>query len=75
MRFHRPGRAGLKPRRYLFCMDLTSHTATEIRDRLTRKEVSAEELVRAHLERIAQKDKEVRAFLTLCPDRALAQAK
>src|SRR5205823_13443292 len=44
-------------------------------DLLTQKQVSAEELVRAHLDRIEQKDKEVRAYLTLCPDRALAQAK
>src|SRR5437763_14171184 len=55
-------------------MDLTSLTTTEIRDLLTQKEVSAEELVRAHLDRIEQKDKEVRAYLTLCPERALEQA-
>src|SRR2546422_6779600 len=56
-------------------MELTSLTASQIRDLVTHKQVSAEELVRAHLERIEQKDKEVRAYLTLCPDRALAQAK
>ena len=56
-------------------MNLTSLTASEIRDRLTRKEVSAEQLVHAHLERIEQKDREVRAYLTLCPERALAQAR
>jgi len=31
--------------------------------------------VRAHLARIEQKDAEVRAYLTLCPERALEQAK
>src|SRR2546422_10814857 len=56
-------------------MELTSLTASQIRDLVTHKQVSAEELVRAHLERIEQKDKEVRAYLTLCPDRALKQAK
>src|SRR5436309_8885619 len=56
-------------------MELTSLTASQIRDLVTQKQVSAEELVRAHLDRIEQKDKEVRAYLTLCPDRALAQAK
>lgn len=56
-------------------MDLTALTTSEIRDHLTRRTISAEELVRAHLTRIEQKDKETRAFLTLCPDRALEQAK
>ncbi len=56
-------------------MELTSLTASQIRDLVTHKQVSAEELVRAHLDRIEQKDKEVRAYLTLCPDRALEQAK
>jgi aspartyl-tRNA(Asn)/glutamyl-tRNA(Gln) amidotransferase subunit A len=56
-------------------MDLTALTTARIRELVTRKEVSAEEVVRAHLARIEQKDKEVRAFLTLTPERALAQAR
>ncbi len=56
-------------------MDLTALTTDQIHDLLIRKEVSAEELVRAHLERIEQKDKELRAYLTLTPERAFAQAK
>ena len=56
-------------------MELTALAIDEIRNLLTLKKISAEELVRAHLERIEQKDKEVRAYLTLCPDRALEQAK
>jgi len=56
-------------------MSLTDLTITEIRDHLTRKQVSAEELVRAHLERIDQQDKDVRAYLTLSAERALARAK
>ncbi len=55
-------------------MNLTALTTIEIRDHLIRKKVSAEELVRAHLASIEQKDKEVRAYLTLCPERALEQA-
>src|SRR5437879_1012482 len=55
-------------------MELTSLTASQIRDLVTHKQVSAEELVRAHLGRIEQKDKEVRAYLTLCPERALGRA-
>ena len=56
-------------------MNLTGLTISEICALLTRKGVSAVELVRAHLARIEQKDKDVRAYLTLCPDRALEQAK
>ena len=56
-------------------MELTALAIDEIRNLLTLKKVSAEDLVRAHLDRIEQKDKEVRAYLTLCPDRALEQAK
>ena len=56
-------------------MELTALAIDEIRNLLALRKISAEELVRAHLERIEQKDKEVRAYLTLCPDRALQQAK
>jgi len=56
-------------------MELTALAIDEIRNLLTLKKVSAEDLVRAHLDRIEQKDREVRAYLTLCPDRALEQAK
>ena len=56
-------------------MELTALAIDEIRNLLTLKKVSAEDLVRAHLDRIEQKDKEVRAYLTLCPDRALERAK
>ena len=55
-------------------MDLTALTIGEIRDQLTRRQVSAEELVRAHLARIEEKDREVRAYLHLSPARALEQA-
>ena len=55
-------------------MDLTTLSIGEIRDLLLRKAVSATELVRAHLARIERVDPDVRAYLTLAPERALAQA-
>lgn len=55
-------------------MDLTALSLTEIRDLLRRKAVSAAELVRAHLERIERVDPDVRAYLTVSPERAMAQA-
>ena len=55
-------------------MDLTALTSTQIRELLVKKEFSAQELVRAHLENIERKDQEVRAYLTLSPERALEQA-
>src|SRR5712692_5646346 len=56
-------------------MDLTALAGSRIRELLIRKEVRAEEVVRAHLARIEQEDKEVRAYLTLTPERALDQAR
>jgi aspartyl-tRNA(Asn)/glutamyl-tRNA(Gln) amidotransferase subunit A len=56
-------------------MELTALTVSGIRDGLTHRRVSAEELVRAHLDRIAVRDAEVRAYLSLSPGRALAQAR
>jgi len=55
-------------------MDLTSLNLSQIRDVLRRKEVSAAELVRAHLVRIDRVDPDVGAYLTLSPERALEQA-
>ncbi|MGD0697888.1 MAG: Asp-tRNA(Asn)/Glu-tRNA(Gln) amidotransferase subunit GatA [Terriglobia bacterium] len=56
-------------------MNLTALTISQIRDSLTRKETSAEELVKAYLAEVDQKDKDVRAYLTLCPERAFEQAR
>ncbi|MBZ5514371.1 MAG: Asp-tRNA(Asn)/Glu-tRNA(Gln) amidotransferase subunit GatA [Acidobacteriia bacterium] len=56
-------------------MDLTALTIPEIRERLTEREASAEEVVRAHLDRITTRDQEVRAYLSLSPERALEQAR
>lgn len=56
-------------------MELTALTVSEIREQLSSRRVSAEELVRAHYDRIASRDKEVRAYLHLSPERAFEQAR
>ncbi|HUU12363.1 MAG TPA: Asp-tRNA(Asn)/Glu-tRNA(Gln) amidotransferase subunit GatA [Terriglobia bacterium] len=56
-------------------MELTALSIDQIREHLTERKISAEELVRAHLDLIERKDKEVKSFLSLCPERALVQAR
>ena len=56
-------------------MEPTALSISEIRERLSSRKISAEELVRAHFARIETRDKEVRAYLHLSPDRALGQAR
>jgi aspartyl-tRNA(Asn)/glutamyl-tRNA(Gln) amidotransferase subunit A len=53
---------------------LTSLTAATIRDRVARRETSAEEVVRAHLDRIASVEPAIDAFLALAAERALERA-
>ena len=55
-------------------MDLYSLTIHEAGDLLRRREVSAHELTAAALSRIEAVDTQVKAFLTVTPDIALAQA-
>src|SRR5580698_6193652 len=55
-------------------MDLTRSTAAELSGLLQAREVSAREVARAHLDRIAAVDDRVHAFLHVAADRALAQA-
>ena len=56
-------------------MDFTTLTISQIHELLKSRQATAVEIAQAHLARIEQKDKEVRAYLSLCPERALAQAK
>src|SRR5215471_12981505 len=56
-------------------MELTRRTAAELSAALERKEVSATEVTRAHLDRIAAVDDRVHAFLHVAADSALAQAR
>jgi amidase len=55
--------------------DLWALSAVEARDRIGAGDVSAEEAVKACLARIAQLDPILRAFLTICPERALIEAR
>ncbi len=56
-------------------MDVTVLTIRELQDLLKRREATAEELVRAHLKAIDERDRAVHAYLSLCPERALEQAR
>ena len=55
-------------------MALYELTAHEARDMLRRGDISATELTQAVLDRISQVEEKVKAFLTLTPEVALAQA-
>ena len=55
--------------------DLISISAAELSDKLAAKEVSSVEVTQAHLNRIAQVDEQVHAFLHVDSDGALANAK
>jgi aspartyl-tRNA(Asn)/glutamyl-tRNA(Gln) amidotransferase subunit A len=54
--------------------ELTRMTAAELAEKIHSREVSAAEVARAHLERIAAVDGEVHAFLHVAQDAALANA-
>ncbi len=55
--------------------DLPALGAAETSRRVARREVSAEEVMRAHLERAARLEPRIGAFLALDPERALARAR
>ncbi len=55
-------------------MNLTELTIDSLRQLIVERKVSASEVVRAHFELIEKRDKEVRAYLQLCPELALEQA-
>ena len=54
---------------------LVGQTASEIRRRVAAREVSCEEVVRGHLDRIATTEPAVDAFLLVSADRALDRAR
>jgi aspartyl-tRNA(Asn)/glutamyl-tRNA(Gln) amidotransferase subunit A len=56
-------------------MDLTRLTAAELSERLARREISAAEVTRAHLDRIDAVDSRVHAFLHVARGEAVAQAR
>jgi len=53
-------------------MELTDLTIKEVHQGLVKKKFSAAELCQAYLDNIRQKDKSIRAFLTLCQDLAIS---
>ncbi|MCS6802452.1 MAG: Asp-tRNA(Asn)/Glu-tRNA(Gln) amidotransferase subunit GatA [Chloroflexota bacterium] len=55
-------------------MELYELTIAEASERLARRDISAVELTRAHLDRIAAVERYVRAFVTVTPEVALAAA-
>lgn len=55
-------------------MSLHSLTVSEARELLAKGEVSSVDLAKAMLDRISQVDDKVKAFVTVCADKALAQA-
>jgi len=55
--------------------EITGLSATEIARRVGAREVSAEEVARAHLDRIAEVDGRIDAFLHVAAERALAKAR
>jgi len=56
------------------CSDLVDRPATDLAGLLRRGEISAVELLHAHLERIEAVNPAVNALVTLVPERALAEA-
>ncbi|MGA2076024.1 MAG: Asp-tRNA(Asn)/Glu-tRNA(Gln) amidotransferase subunit GatA [Terriglobia bacterium] len=55
-------------------MNLTELTIDSLRELIVQRKASAVEVARAHFDHIERRDKEVRAYLQLCPERALEQA-
>lgn len=55
--------------------ELTTATAAELATRIASREVSSEEVTRAHLDRISEVDGEINAFLHVGADEALAAAR
>nr|WP_143139569.1 Asp-tRNA(Asn)/Glu-tRNA(Gln) amidotransferase subunit GatA [Enterococcus canis] len=56
-------------------MTLYDKSLTELHDLLVSKEISAQDLTRATLDRIKETEPEVEAFITISEDKALAEAK
>ena len=55
--------------------DITKLTVHELADMLDKNEITSEEIVKAYTDRIAEKESDVGAFVTLTTDEAMKQAK
>ena len=56
-------------------MDVTNLTVHELQEKLEKKELTSEEIVQAYVDRINDKEKDVKAFVTTLCDEALKEAK
>ena len=56
-------------------MDITNLTVHELQEKLEKKELTSEEIVQAYVDRINDKEKDVKAFVTTLCDEALKEAK
>ena len=55
--------------------DITRLTVHELVDKLNSNELTSEEITKAYIDRINEKEKDVNAFVTLTTDTALEKAK
>lgn len=55
-------------------MELTEFTLAGLHEQLRARALTARQVAEQHLERIRERDAQLGAFLTLCPERALVQA-
>ena len=56
-------------------MNITELTVHELMEKLNKRELTSEEITKAYINRINEKEKEVEAFVTLTTEEALKQAK
>ena len=56
-------------------MNITDLTVHELQEKLSNKEITSEEIVKAYIENIEEKDAEVQAFITKVEEDAINEAK
>ena len=56
-------------------MNITELTVHELKEKLNKKELTAEEITKAYIQRIEEKEKDVQAFITVLTKEAIKQAK
>ena len=56
-------------------MEIYEYTVHELMDKLEKKEITIEQINKAYIDRINEKESDVGAFVTLCTDEAVTKAK
>ena len=56
-------------------MNLYELTVHELKEKLEKKEITAEEITQSYVDRMAEKEKDVKAFVTTTEEQALQNAK